>query len=81
MDFSDITFIGLISLGFVNVVGFYFPLMDSKLKFGLSVAVAFSLTFVPAELGNIILDKAKLALGVAFGASGIYKLATKAGGI
>lgn len=80
MDLTNVTFIGLTSLGIVNVLSFFFPTMDSKVKFGASIAAAFALTFVPVELGNVILDKAKVALEVAFASSGGYKLATKAGG-
>lgn len=76
----DMTFIGLMTIGFVNVVTFYKPTMDSKVKFGLSVVFAFALTFVPADLGLIILNKAKEALGAALAVSGVYKIATKAGG-
>jgi hypothetical protein len=80
MDLVNLTFLGLIGLGTVNVIGFFKPDMDSRLKFALSFAVIFTATFVPVELGSIILDKAKLAISVALTFSGIYKLATKAGG-
>jgi hypothetical protein len=80
MDFQSLTFVGLMTLGIVNVVTFWKPDMDSKLKFALSIASAFALTFVPAELGNVILEKAKLALEVAFAVSGGYKIATRIGG-
>lgn len=80
MDLTNITFIGLAVLGFVNVVGFFLPDMDSKVKFGISVVFAFALTFVPPELGNIILDKAKIAIETALAVSGTYKLAQKVGG-
>lgn len=80
MDLTSVTFIGLMTLGVVNVVTFFKPTLDSKIKFAISVIVAFSLTFVPPELGNIILDKAKVALEIAFASSGTYKLAQKIGG-
>jgi len=76
----DLTFVGLMTVGFVNVVSFYKPGMDSKVKFGLSLAFAFALTFVPADLSAIILDKAKEALSVALAASGAYKMAQKISG-
>lgn len=79
MDLANITFVGLITLGVVNVITFFYPTLDSKVKFGLAVLTAFLLTFVPAELGNIILDKAKIAIEIAFASSGGYKLATKMG--
>lgn len=80
INLVEASFVGLMTVGFVNVISFYYPNLDSKKKFGLSVGVAFALTFVPAELGNIILEKAKVALEVAVGASGFYKLMQKAGG-
>lgn len=81
MDLENITLAGLAVIGVVNVVSFYKPDMDSRYKFALSFVVAFLITFVPVDLGNIILEKAKDALQVAFIASGTYKLAQKVGGI
>jgi FtsH-binding integral membrane protein len=76
---SSITFVGLATLGIVNVVGFFYPNLDSKTKFAISIVAAFGLTFVPAEMGNVLLEKMKTALEVAFAASGTYKLAQKVG--
>lgn len=80
MDMTGATFIGLVTIGFVNVVTFFKPDLDSKVKFAISVAFAFALTFVPAEIGNMIFDKLKVALEVSLAASGAYKIATKVGG-
>ena len=80
MDFTNMTFVGLATLGIVNVIGFFKPTLDSKTKFALSVLAGFALTFVPAELGNVLYNKAKLAIEVAFAVSGAYKLGTKVGG-
>lgn len=80
MDLAGTTFIGLITIGLVNVLSFFFPKMDSKVKFGVSVVFAFALTFVPADIGSVILDKLKIALEVSFSASGVYKIAQKIGG-
>lgn len=80
MDIASITLAGLVALGVVNVITFFKPGLDSKVKFALSLAAAFAVTFVPVELGNIILDHAKTALTVAFAASGTYKLSQKIGG-
>jgi len=81
MDLSNITFIGLMVVGVVNVVTFFKKDIKSEYKFAISLFVAFALTFVPESIGNMILDKAKIALEIAFAASGTYKLATRAGGI
>jgi hypothetical protein len=80
MDFSNLTFVGLATLGVVNVISFFKPTLDSKTKFGLSVVAAFAFTFIPADLGSAIFDKLKLALEVAFAMSGTYKIAAKVGG-
>lgn len=79
MDFSSLTFVGLATLGFVNVVGFFFPSLPSAHKFGLSVVAAFVLSFVPLEIGNMLYDKAVAAIEIALAASGGYKLAQKMG--
>ena len=79
-DLTSVTFIGLITIGVVNVITFFKPDIKSEIKFGISVLVAFGLTFVPPDMGNIILEKARLAISTAFLASGAYKLASKAGG-
>jgi hypothetical protein len=80
LDLTNITLAGLIAIGVVNVLTFWKPGIDSKIKFAISLAVAFAVTFIPLELGNIILDHAKTAISVAFAASGAYKVAQKIGG-
>lgn len=80
MDIFQMGLVGLVALGAVNVVTFFKPDMDSRLKFAISVVVAFVVAFIPNDIGNILLDKMRLALEAAFAASGTYKLFTKAGG-
>lgn len=80
MDLTNITLAGLAVLGFVNVITFFKPNLDNKVKFALSIVVAFAITFIPVEIGSIILEKAKLAIETALAVSGAYKLATKIGG-
>jgi len=79
MDLSSLTFVGLATLGIVNVVTLFKEDIDSRYKFLISIVAAFILTFIPAELGSQLLDKMKVAVEVAFAASGTYKLASKAG--
>lgn len=75
MDLSQATFIGLMTIGFVNVFTWVFPsVTDPRVKFTAAVAVAFGLSFVPADLGNVLLTHIKLALEVAAMSSGAYKL-------
>jgi hypothetical protein len=80
MDITSVTFAGLMTLGFVNVVTFYKPELDSKVKFFISFLFALAVLFIPSELGNMLLDKMKEAIEIALAASGTYKLLTKAGG-
>lgn len=79
-DIAQLTLGGLTAIGVVNVVTFFRPDLDSKVKFALSAVAAFAVAFVPVEIGNVVLEKAKEAVIVAFAASGIFKLAQKAGG-
>lgn len=80
MDLQSATFVGLATLGIVNVVTLFKSDIDSKYKFLISILAAFALTFIPESLGVILLDKMKIAIEVAFASSGTYKLAQKIGG-
>jgi hypothetical protein len=80
MDISTLTFVGLIAVGTVNVLSFFYPNMDSKMKFGFSFLFALGAAFIPADMGNIILNKAKLAIEAALFACGAFKLTQNAGG-
>jgi len=80
MDFASLTLAGLTAIGVVNVLTFFMPNLDSRVKFAASLVAAFVITFVPAGLGSTILDHLKIALEVAFATSGTYKLAQKVGG-
>lgn len=80
MDLLNVGFVGLMTLGFVNVLTFWKPNLDSKIKFGLSLVFAFALLWVPTDLGNMLADKIKTALEIALAASGGYKIAQKIGG-
>lgn len=80
MDLTNLTLAGLAGIGITNVLSFFVPDMDSRIKFAVSLAAIFAVTFVPVEIGNVVLDHAKTALTVAFASSGVYKLAQKAGG-
>ena len=80
MDLTTIGFVGLMTIGAVNVLTWFKPGMDSKMKFAASVLFAFALTFVPADIANVVLQNAKIALEAALGASGVYKLTQKVGG-
>lgn len=79
MDFQTVTLPGLIAIGVVNVIAMFKPELDGRIKFGLSALAAFAVLFVPQNISNIVLENLKVALEAAFAASGVYKLAQKAG--
>lgn len=81
MDLVNITFVGLMTVGFVNVVTMVKPDLDPKLKIMLSVLFSFGMAFVPAEFASVVLEKAKIAIQATLAATGTYKLAQKAGGM
>jgi hypothetical protein len=80
VDLANLTFVGFMALGAVNVVTFFKPNLDSKTKFALSVVAALIFAFVPANWGLEITNRVKDAVAVAFAVSGVYKLGTKIGG-
>lgn len=80
MDIMQLALPGLVALGVVNVIGFFKPDLDSRIKFAISFVVAFAVLFVPQDLGNLLANNIKEAIAIAFAASGTYKLFTKAGG-
>ena len=81
MDLTSVTLAGLAAVGVVNVVTFFVPNLDSKVKFALSTVAAFLvIALVPQALGSVWLEWIKQSLVVALAASGGYKIATKAGG-
>lgn len=80
MDFTSMTFAGLATLGIVNVITFWKPGLDSKVKFAISICAALAFLFVPADIGNMLANKIKEAIEIAFAVSGTYKLATRIGG-
>jgi hypothetical protein len=80
MDLVSLTLTGLVAIGTVNVISFFKPDLDSKVKFFLSFLVAFAVAFVPPAFSAPILVNVRLALEAALAASGTYKLAQKVGG-
>lgn len=78
-DFQTASLALLVVIGAVNVVGFYKPNLDSRYKFVLSLVIAFAVSFIPADLGNLILERLRDAITVAVAASGAYKLFQVAG--
>lgn len=84
MDFGSLTLTALFAVGAVNAVLLFFPTLDqpeySKYKFLISFIAAMVAFFIPADLGAVLLNAIKEAIAAAIIGSGIYKVATKAGG-
>lgn len=80
MDFAQMTLAGLVAIGAVNVALMFKPDLDSRLKFGLALLVAFIVGFVPLDYQNLIMEKLVQAIEIALASSGGYKLFSKAGG-
>lgn len=80
MDYGSMTLTVLLAVGAVNVVLLFQPNIDARWKFVISFVAAFIAFFIPANLGNLILNAAKDAIAAAIVGSGVYKIATKAGG-
>lgn len=80
MDFGSLTLTALFAVGAVNVVLLFKPDIDSKWKFVISFLAALVAYFIPADLGVVLLNAIKEAIAAAIIGSGIYKVATKAGG-
>jgi len=51
--------------------------LDSDTKFGLSVVVAIAVSFIPADLGNEIVNRIRDGFGVATGIAGFYQMSSK----
>lgn len=80
MDFGSMTLTALFAVGAANVVNFFYPMADSRTKFAVSAVAAFIAYFIPADLGVTLLNAIKDAIAAAIIGSGVYKVATKAGG-
>jgi hypothetical protein len=79
MDIFSLGLAGLVAIGVVNVIDIFHPIADSRIKFIIAFVSAFIVLFIPQELGNVIFDKAKLALEIAVASSGLYKLSQVVG--
>lgn len=85
MDFSSIdlanaTLTLLFAVGAVNVITLFVPNLSSQTKYLISLVAAFVAFFIPADVGNLILNALKDAIVAATAASGVYKIAQKSGG-
>lgn len=72
IDLQTIGFVALATFGSVSAVNF-FKQMDSRQNFLLSVGFALAFSFVPADLGNVIVNKIRDAVAVAVTLNGAYQ--------
>ena len=72
MDIQSMSFVALITFGAVSAVN-YWKKLDSQMNLMLSVVIAIALSFVPADLGNLIANKIKEAVAIAIGLNGLYQ--------
>lgn len=79
IDFQTASLALLMVIGGVNIINFFFPLTDSRIKFAVSLAIAFAVSFIPAEIGSILLEKLRDAIQIAVAASGLYKVSQVVG--
>lgn len=80
MDLTAITFPALATIGVVNVATFFWPNLDTRIKFVISLAVAVALSFVPETIQNDLLARSLDGINIALVATGGYKIAQKIGG-
>ena len=80
MDIQSMSLAALAAIGVVNVITMFKPIEDSRIKFAISLVVAFAVLFIPQDISNAILDKLRDAITIAFAGSGIYKISQKIGG-
>lgn len=80
VDFSSMSLVALVIIGVVNVISFFKPDIDSKIKFGVAVVVAIAVGFIPPEIAGEWQWRITQALMAAFASSGVYKVSQKIGG-
>lgn len=74
IDIKTISFVALATFGTVSAINFRYKL-NSQGNFLLSLVFALLYSFVPADLGNIILNKIRDAYAIAVVLNGAYQFA------
>lgn len=72
IDIATAGFVALATFGSVSAVNFW-KKQNSRTNFLLSLLFAFGFSFVPADFGNIIANKAKDAFNIAVLLNGSYQ--------
>ena len=73
----NLSLVGLTAFGAVNVLNIFAPTSDSRIKFTASLLTAFAVSWVPADIQNVVLNHAREALQAALVVSGVYKMIGK----
>lgn len=73
IDIASIGFVALATFGTVSAVNFFAKRLDSRQNFLLSVLFAVIYSFVPADLGNIAVNKFRDAFAIAVTLNGAYQ--------
>jgi hypothetical protein len=72
LDIQNIGFVAMFSFGSVAAINFKWKL-SSGYNFLLCVAFAIAFGFVPADLGNVILNKVRDGIAIAVSLNGVYQ--------
>ena len=80
VNLVQLGFVGLMSFGSVGALNFFKKGLTQGQNFGLFFVFAFVYGFVPADLGNVIFERAKEALAIATTGTAIYTGIKTAGG-
>lgn len=80
MDLGTIGLVGVMAIGAVNIVSFFKPNMDSRIKVAISFVVALLTSLIPADIQSVVLEKISIAVAATLASSGGYKIAQKMGG-
>jgi hypothetical protein len=67
------SYIFALTFGAVSSINIFYKELDSKQNLALSFIFALIFAFIPADFGNIILNRVKDAVGVAVGLNGTYQ--------
>lgn len=76
MDIFALGSTAIITFGIVWAISLFIKL-DSRFKFGLSVVIAVAVSFIPADLGNEIMNRVKDGVGIATALAGFYQMMSK----
>lgn len=78
IDLVSMGYVGAITFGLTWIVDLLIPqVLTSKQKFLLSVIIAIAVSFVPADMGNFIVNKLRDGLAVASAIAGVYQFSAK----